>query len=487
MMQERVKVMTISIRKFEKKDIPNKIEWINNPKNNVYLHYDIPLNIRDTEKWHEKNKFRTDRYDAVIEVDGIPVGLIGLLSIDTKNKKAEYYITIGEQEYIGKGIAKKASIILLKYAFSDLKLNRVYLYTEIENHTAIMLYERIGFKREGFIKNDLLSKGRFVDRYIYGITKADFYNSYATPIYEITELNRNKLYIKREDFIPFSFGGNKARKAKLFFEVIDNGNYDCIVTYGSSSSNHCRIIANMAAARNMPCYIISPEEASKRTLNSDMIKYFNAEVTICPVDEVRNTIESKLNNLKEQGYEPYFIAGGGHGNIGTQAYVDCYEEIRKYERDNNIKFDYIFHASGTGTTQAGLVCGKLINRDEKEIIGISIARNNPRGRNIVVESIKEYLSDERIYVEESAIGEATIFIDDYIGDGYGNSSFKIEEYIKMLIICYGIPFDSTYTGKAFSGMIDFIEKNKITDKNILFVHTGGTPLFFDDMIKIGSK
>ena len=44
--------MKISIRKFESKDIPKKVEWINNSENNKYLHYDIPLKIEKTEKNH---------------------------------------------------------------------------------------------------------------------------------------------------------------------------------------------------------------------------------------------------------------------------------------------------------------------------------------------------------------------------------------------------------------------------------------------------
>ena len=52
-----------------------------------------------------------------------------------------------------------------------------------------------------------------------------------TPIYKL----KKNIYIKREDLIPFSFGGNKARKAELFFREIDAGQYDCVVTYGSSS------------------------------------------------------------------------------------------------------------------------------------------------------------------------------------------------------------------------------------------------------------
>ena len=64
------------------------------------------------------------------------------------------------------------------------------------------------------------------------------------------------------------FGGNKARKAVNFFKEIDNGDFDTVVTYGSSSSNHCRVISNMATVRNIPCYIISPEEHPNRLITA---------------------------------------------------------------------------------------------------------------------------------------------------------------------------------------------------------------------------
>ena len=473
--------MKVRIRKFEGKDIPNKVKWVNDPQINTFLHYEIPLEVEKTICWFEKNRYRKDRYDAVIEVDGVPVGLIGLLSIDGNNKKAEYYVMLGERAYMGKGIAHTASKLLLNYAFGKLGLNRIYLYTETENSAAINSYEKIGFRREGVLRNDLFSKGRFVDRYVYGITKADYLHCTHTPIQKIGEINGNSVYIKRDDFIPFSFGGNKARKAKLFFDAIDCGDYDCVVTYGSGSSNHCRAVANMAAARNIPCYIISPEEASERTFNSDMAKSFGAETVVCPVSKVSETIEDKINALKAEGFRPYFIAGGGHGNIGTQAYVDCYEEIRGFEKESQVRFDYIFHASGTGTTQAGLVCGKLINRDSTKVIGISIARKNPRGRDIVKQSVCEYLAEHKICVSDEQIEEATVFVDDYVGDGYGAYGPEIENVIKTAMIQYGIPLDPTYTGKAFSGMIDYLEHESISGRNILFIHTGGTPLFFENL------
>lgn len=300
-------------------------------------------------------------------------------------------------------------------------------------------------------------------------------NIWPTPIVDLGIYRDNHLWVKREDLIPFSFGGNKARKALLFFREVDKGNYDCVVTYGSGSSNHCRVVSNECCRRNIPCYIISPEEASQETYNSRMMKLFGAEITTVPVSDVKNTIDSKLDELNKLGKNPYFIQGGGHGDMGTEAYVQCYEEIFEYEKEFGVKFDYIFFASGTGTTQAGLVCGQLLHEDERNIIGISIARKNPRGRDVVVDSIRSYMDGRS---SEDEIQKSTVFIDDYT-EGYGSSNELIEETIDHVMKTYGIPLDITYTGKAFYGMSEYLRG--IKQKNILFIHTGGTPLFFDGL------
>lgn len=300
-----------------------------------------------------------------------------------------------------------------------------------------------------------------------------------TPIQRLNEkLNNNIFYIKRDDLIPTSFGGNKVRKAILFFEDMKVKGCDCVVTYGSSSSNHCRIVANISASKGLKCIIISPIETSKITFNSKMMELFGAEIVSCNVSEVRETIQNTINRLTEKGYKPYFIQGGGHGTLGTKAYIEAYEEIRYFELKKNIKFDYIFHTSGTGTTQAGLICGQLINGDERQIIGISNARRNPYGGQVVLDSVNEYLTSIGMGCVNS---DVINFIDDYVLDGYGSYNEDILKTIKQVLVQDGIPMDTTYTGKAYWSMKEYIKKYQIEDKNILFIHTGGTPLFFDDL------
>ena len=161
--------MNVFIRKFQREDVGLKVTWINNDKNNKYLHYDLPLKIDKTLEWFEKNKGNNHRRDYTIVYNNEAVGLIGLLNIDYKNMKAEYYICIGKSEYKGKGIAYEASKLLLNIAFNELKLNKVYLYTEIENVVAQRLFQKLGFNKEGLLIDDLIYNGKKVSRYLYGI------------------------------------------------------------------------------------------------------------------------------------------------------------------------------------------------------------------------------------------------------------------------------------------------------------------------------
>ena len=160
----------VKIRKFRFEDIPLKIQWINNAENNQFLHYDLPLEYDKTVSWFERNKDRTDRFDAVIEYCGKPVGLCGLLNIDYKNSKAEDYMVIGDTSYKRKGIATKAGTLNALYCFETLKLNRLYAFIEVGNNSLGLDLKR-GFHVEGYLRESLRKNGVFVDRYVLGMSR----------------------------------------------------------------------------------------------------------------------------------------------------------------------------------------------------------------------------------------------------------------------------------------------------------------------------
>lgn len=139
----------VALRDFTLEDIPLKIDWINNPENNRYLHYDLPLEYEKTKNWFLR-KNNDVRMDCVIEYEHRPVGVIGLLNIDCVNRKAEFYITIGSIPHKRKGVASAATRLLLDYAFFELNLNKVYLNVDADNAAACCFCEKTVISARAF-------------------------------------------------------------------------------------------------------------------------------------------------------------------------------------------------------------------------------------------------------------------------------------------------------------------------------------------------
>lgn len=353
----------------------------------------------------------------------------------------------------------------------------------------------------------------------------------VTPIVRLGgAYSDNEIYMKRDDLLPFSFGGNKARKAWFFYHDIQREQPDVIMTYGSNASNHCRIIANMARSMGLPCHTIANDHEvqgkdGRQLFNRILVEDFGASVETVPVEMVHDTIEKRMKEFRENGKKPYFIQGGGHGNVGTAGYYHAFFEIL----EQGGGFSHIFCASGTGATQGGLVAGRVVARAQgrqhlPEIVGISIARRNPRGGDVVRESALSYLEEltkreeargqdcgaAKLNPTEHGSGEAKRdieaygpaavgaeeksghadyrawykeqdlhFEDRYILGGYGAYNVEVTRTIAEVMAREGIPMDTTYVGKAFTGMLHYLRDQGIHGQKVLFVHTGGTPLFFD--------
>lgn len=186
----------VLLRDFRLEDVPLKVKWINDGDNNQFLHYDIPLSVDETENWF-RNKAE-NRIDCMIEYRGIPVGIIGLLNIDYMNHKAEYYITIGDISYKRKGIATKATELIIKYGFLDLNLKKIYLNVDEDNEIACKLYEKAGFALEGRFEKDMFFKGEWINRRRYAIINKQINDGINILI--LSSGTRNKIveYFKKE-------------------------------------------------------------------------------------------------------------------------------------------------------------------------------------------------------------------------------------------------------------------------------------------------
>ena len=302
-------------------------------------------------------------------------------------------------------------------------------------------------------------------------------------IYELeSNYQGNILHVMREDALAYSFGGNKVRIAIELFEDLKRKNCDCIISYGGRGSNLNRVIANMAFNQRIPCYVIVSETEGDQffeSINDKMVRLSHAKVINCKKKDVLKTVVQVFEMCNQKGLRYYYIYGNAEGvgneSVHVAAYHKVYKQILAYEANNNIRFDYIFLASGTGMTQAGLVSGMIDAADEKTIVGISVSKSKMAGEMSITRGVEQFFPDKRIN-----FSDMIHFEDRYNCGGYGCYNDEINRTIIDILVRYGIPLDRTYTGKAFWGMNAYLENKSIAGKHILFIHTGGTPLFFDD-------
>ena len=168
--------MTVRLILFSKKHLPASRRWLNDKEfcrlfGRVYQ----PLSTSSQQDWYVNVKKDAKQLILAIEVDGIYVGNIGLKNIDYWNKKAEYYIFIGNKKYRHRGIGGISSRKFFIYIEKKLNLHKIYLHVDQTNLPAIKLYHKLGFQQEGELKDELIrdKKYRTIIRMAYFLdTKA---------------------------------------------------------------------------------------------------------------------------------------------------------------------------------------------------------------------------------------------------------------------------------------------------------------------------
>lgn len=116
---------------------------------------------------------RAEIFEWHLFVDGILCGSVRVKDIDRNDRKAKIGYFIGQQ-FTGKGIASSAVFTVLEFCFGPLNLNRLELRCASENEPSKRVAERLGFVREGVLRQEEFLNGGFVDQLVYGLLASDF-------------------------------------------------------------------------------------------------------------------------------------------------------------------------------------------------------------------------------------------------------------------------------------------------------------------------
>jgi RimJ/RimL family protein N-acetyltransferase len=163
---------SVVLRPVEDDDVEIIHRWHNSPEVWWSMDYDRPFSTDEVREDIERS--RREGHPFVIEVDGRPVGRIGINGFRPRDRICSLYLYIGEPEDRGRGFAVDAVSTLVGHAFDRMDLARIELWTLASNERAIEVYEACGFHREAVLPERSFRDGEWVDHVVMSVTPSSF-------------------------------------------------------------------------------------------------------------------------------------------------------------------------------------------------------------------------------------------------------------------------------------------------------------------------
>lgn len=314
------------------------------------------------------------------------------------------------------------------------------------------------------------------------------YTEGQTPIEKLENFSKAlggpTIYIKRDDLLGLTSGGNKTRKLEfLMADAIAKG-ADTILTCGAVQSNHCRLTLAAAVKEGLKCQMILEERVPgsykpEGSGNNFLFNLLGVEATyvVSGGTNMMEELEKLAAKLEAEGRKPYIVPGGGSNPIGSTGYVACAEEIMTQLFEKGINIDHMVIPSGSAGTHAGIVAGMVGVNGNIPVTGVSVNRNKELQTNAVWNLAKA--TAERVGVAAEITKDMIQVTDEYVGPGYSLPSDEMIEAVQLLARTEGILLDPVYTGKVMAGLIGMVRQGKFKkEDNVLFLHTGGSPALY---------
>ena len=165
------------LRELQKKDAMLMLSWMHSSNSKKVFEKDFNnYTLSDVENFiNIKNDDKNLNFACVDEFDNY-LGTVSLKNIDKDNKNAEYAIAFIEKAY-GTGASKFATKEILRIAFEELNLEKVYLNVLNINERAIAFYNKMGFVEEGRFRKHVFKNDEFRDLIWYSMLANDWRDS----------------------------------------------------------------------------------------------------------------------------------------------------------------------------------------------------------------------------------------------------------------------------------------------------------------------
>lgn len=167
----------IALREIARADIPLVNAWrrdrdVLEGLAAPFRHIDIEVD----QQWYDSYLARRGREVrcAICLPGGEMVGIVSLTGVDTVHRGAEMHIMIGPHDARNRGVGTAATREMLKHAFRDLNLHRLWLTVVCTNEAARRVYTKVGFRHEGTLRDAVYKDGRYLDQWLMAILSTEF-------------------------------------------------------------------------------------------------------------------------------------------------------------------------------------------------------------------------------------------------------------------------------------------------------------------------
>ncbi|MEU4839730.1 GNAT family N-acetyltransferase [Nocardia testacea] len=129
-----------------------------------------PAEIAQLREWYASRAAQRDRLDlAVVDTaDGRCVGEVVLNQWDPANRSCNFRILLGPAGR-GRGLGTEATRLIVGYGFERLGLHRISLEVYAFNRRAHHVYEKVGFRAEGVLRQSLRYRDEWIDATVMSI------------------------------------------------------------------------------------------------------------------------------------------------------------------------------------------------------------------------------------------------------------------------------------------------------------------------------
>lgn len=168
----------VTLRQIESDDCTTTyVDWLNDPEVNQYLETrwseQSLESIRNFVE-SQRNNDHSILFAIILCDDNRHIGNIKIGPINYHHKHADISYFIGDKSVWNKGIATASIKLITRFGFEHLDLHRIEAGAYSASIGSWKALEKNGFKREAVLKEQVISKGQWMDVYRYGILKREF-------------------------------------------------------------------------------------------------------------------------------------------------------------------------------------------------------------------------------------------------------------------------------------------------------------------------